>query len=360
MTAQAGGISKRGVHTKRALIGSVKKILNALSLFSGYDIQRIHVLYTHPGTRFFRKTVGTQTIKNPRGIYITREWFAAQREKLLSYLKKSYRHEVCAHLEVISIVADGEEILNDPYEYTANRSVRIEYVCVLVPATFIESITECVEQVTGVRQYKPAAVLNATLLSDEQKERGVIICDVGAEFTNVTAYRNGSLIGIRVIPFGGNTITNEIALFKKISPENAEEMKCSLSGDEPLLKKREVQVVDRKIAAYMKTELLTYIKELNGKKDFPDGIMLIGGGTRYQNLCGVIQKTTGLYTFHFPTPYHVQSQQHADQTVWQSAYALLYSAVTHESKLITSDNHRESSLWQWLMKCMHTISRVIR
>ena len=55
MIAPAVGVSKRGVYDKDALSKAVKRIIGDLGLFCGYDIQKIHVLYTHPNIRFFQK-----------------------------------------------------------------------------------------------------------------------------------------------------------------------------------------------------------------------------------------------------------------------------------------------------------------
>ena len=152
-------------------------------------------------------------------------------------MEEIHRHEVCVRFETLSIVADGEEIISDPHEYTALGSLRIEYGYILMPATFMESMAESVERVTNVCRYTPTAVLGGTFLSGTQKERGIIVCDIGAEFTNITAYRDGAIIGARAVPFGGNTITDEIALLRKIAPGRGGGNKTVALGEEPMLKK---------------------------------------------------------------------------------------------------------------------------
>ena len=65
------GISKQGTITSKTRVThAIERVLDALTSFSGYDIDEVILLYTHPDTLFFKKTIGLQTIKKrPRDIY---------------------------------------------------------------------------------------------------------------------------------------------------------------------------------------------------------------------------------------------------------------------------------------------------
>ena len=354
------GISRQGVIThKKNLVHAMRKALDTLSSFSGYDIDEILLSYTHPDICFFKKTIGLQGIKNKNGIYITEQWLDAQKEKIQERIHRMHRHKKCAYFAIVSLVADEEEILYDPYEFTATKSLHLTYIYLLVPAAFLGTLLESAEHLVAIRAAQPAVIINGTLLSDRQKEQGVVVCDIGTELTNITVYKDGTLAGVCVMPFGGNTITNAIALLKKISPEEAEQCKLALSVEESPLKKREVQSINKKISLSLKKHLLPYLKEIDAQKDFPGGIMLLGKGSLYPDMEVLVEKVIGLHSFYAKTPYHIQSQQHTHQTAWHTAYATLCSAIMQQDYGGTSHIEKLS----FLQKCVgfiHTIAKMLR
>ena len=355
------GVSKHGVIThKKNLIHTMRKALDTLSSFSGYDIDEVLLSYTHPAICFFKKTIGLDAIKNRSGVHITEQWLDAQKEKIQERIQRTHKHKKCAYFSIVSLVADGEEILYDPLEFTATQSLYLTYVYLLAPSVFLGTLLESAEHVAMVRAAQPAAVVHGTLLSDRQKEQGVVVCDIGTECTNVAVYKDGVLSGVSVLPFGGNTITNEIALLKKISPDEAEQCKLGLSTAESLLKKREMQSIDRRITLSLKKHLLPYLKEVDMRKDFPGGVMLLGKGSLYPAMELLVEKAVGLHAFYAKTPYHIQSQHHTHQTAWHTVYATVCSAVTQQQD---SGGILRTEKPSFLQKCvgfLHTIAKVLR
>ena len=360
---KTGGISKRGtIHNRKGFAYTVRKALETLISFSGHNVDNVYVLYTHPGIRFVKKRASMQNInKRPHGIYVTEKWLDALKEKILDSLEQKHRNEKCTYFEVVSIIVDGEEVLHDPYEHNITQSLVIEYIYTLEPMIFIENMLEGIGQSANIELIRPTAIANKELADDEQKEQGIIICDVGTEFTNVTAYQDGTLLGVTAIPFGGNTITNEIALHKKIAVQEAEKIKQDIADeDDPPLKKTEIQTIEKKITAHLKEHLTSYIKDLDSKKDFPGGIMLIGGGGMYENIEKIIEKATGLYTFRRTATWHVQSQRRGQQIIWHSAYSMLHSAALNEKDSTTVSGRNNDSLWGKLIRILHNISKILR
>ena len=353
------GLSKNGTITDRKkFIRSVNEVLNGMVAFSGYEVDEVILSYTHPNMLFFKKTVGLPEIKNKEGIYITEDWLKVQKEKLREKIYTAHKHKRCAYFEVVSLLVDGEEVIYDPYEFTATKSLYMTYIYILAPTAFLGTLLESVEHFVSVQISRPAAVANGVLLSDEQKEQGTVLCDIGAEFTNVTIYKNGVIVGIRVVPFGGNTITNEIALLKKMPPEEAEQIKKSIQTEESSLKKRDLQSINRKIGLLLKKFLLPYIKETDSQKNFPGGIMLIGRGSLYPDIEKIIEKTIGLHVFHAKTPYHIQNQQHTHQSAWHTAYAVLYGIVTRQA--YASLYSEKISFLRRITGFIHAIARLFR
>lgn len=354
------GVSKHGVIThKKSLAHTMRKTLDALSSFSGYDVDEILLSYTHPSISFFKKTIGLQDMQNKGGIYITEQWLDAQKEKIQERIRQAHQHKKCAYFAIVSLVADGEEILYDPYEFTAVKSLYLTYVYLLAPAAFLGTLQESAEHVAAIRSLQPAAIINGTLLSDRQKEQGTIICDIGTEFTNVTVYKDGIPAGVSVLPFGGSTITNAIALLKKISVEEAEQQKLALADTDSPLKKQEVQRINKQITLALKKHLLPYLKEIDKQKDFPGGIVLLGKGALYPDMEVLVEKAIGLHSFYAKTPYHIQSQQHAHQTTWHTAYATLCSVIARQDYGAATQYEKPSFL-ERIMGYFHAIAKIFR
>ena len=355
------GVTRQGVvNDRKGLARSLYACIAEASKTSGYDIEKVHVLYAHPNMRFFRRTVGTADIASPDGIHITEKWLEKKRSQILETLEQTYRNEKCAYLELSSILADGEEIVHDPHEHSAMKSLIIDYLYILVPATFIETVLESVERVAMAHIVHPSVVTNGMFLSDEQSERGGILCDIGAEVTTVGLYRNGSLIGARTVLFGGSTITSDIALSEKVSLEDAEKIKRSLSNDEPLLKKRTWQAIDRRVAAHLKELLLPIIRDVDPEKRFPGGIVLLGGGAQYPNMDRIVEKALGLHTCAAEIDWHAQSRNHLPQNSWCAAYALLHNITTASRNAAQAVTKKRSSVWQWCMRCLHAVARIVQ
>jgi len=64
------------------------------------------------------------------------------------------------------------------------------------------------------------------VLSDEERELGVALVEIGAGLTNVSLFAGGMLVGLASIPFGSADITDDIASAFGTRRQQAERMKC--------------------------------------------------------------------------------------------------------------------------------------
>ena len=361
ITKKLTGISKKGVvYKKEALNKSVKTAYDALCSFTGYDVRKVCLLYAYPGIRFFAKTVGSNRIRELGEIHITEEWLDRKKRSLQQKIAKEFPQEECTYFEIISIVADGDEVVHDPYEYTVVRSLSITYNYILTPKIFIEHIQESVEKVAEVSVIRPTAVSNIFFLTETQKDRGAIVLDISASFTTITVCQDGIITGIHAAGFGTNDIVNEITLHKKVSIEEAESIMRGIGDDEAPLKKKEKQSVDKKIAARVKTEILSYIRRLDPKKNFPGGIILLGDGAQYPDIENIIKRVTGLYTKRATVSHHIQSQQHTSPNAWESAYGFLCVFAAQEMEGVTHPRQKEVSLWNRINGWIDGLSKMVR
>lgn len=345
VSVKTDGVQKKKIKDPRRLTKTIEKTIEGLERFSGFEINGINLIYSPPVLKFGRRSINKKNIHED-GLLINKKVLESQKEIFIDFLEEEQRHEKCVHIETNTIIADGEDITNDPYEYIAYNSLKIEYSYVLVSSNFIDYLKDVTENVVNIVNLQPALIAYGDSISEKQKEEGCILFDVGSENSTYIAYKNNKIIDIDVLPFGGNLITNEIALFKKISIHNAEELKTIISkgkGTEHITK-RDIQSINKRIQTQMKNIILPKIKPLQQEFDFPGGFLLTGGGSKYSHLIKLFEKTFGIYTTPLKIKLYIQMNTPLPEECWFANYTFL-RYITSQEKLITKyQNKRDLSL----------------
>ena len=143
-----------------------------------------------------------------------------------------------------------------------------------------------------------------SVLSDEEKDLGVVLIDIGGGTTDIAIWKEGSLIHSQIIPVGGNHFTNDLAVALKIPHNEAERIKINhgcvlkekvnqsahvtvqgLSGTRP----REVRLGDISEVLGARAEELfnivdSVIKEKNIQEFITGGYVITGGGALIKGL----------------------------------------------------------------------------
>lgn len=160
------------------------------------------------------------------------------------------------------------------------------------------------------------------VLSEEEKEGGVVLVDIGGGTTDVAIFSDGVIRHTAVIPFGGNSITDDIKDGCSILRNHAEKLKvqfgCALASETldheivciPSFKGREpkeisVKNLARIIQARMEEilECVYYeIKKSGFDKKLHAGIVLTGGGAKLKHITQLCEFVTGTDTrIGYPT-----------------------------------------------------------
>ena len=162
---------------------------------------------------------------------------------------------------------------------------------------------------------EPVSSARAVLTEDEM-EVGSVLVDIGGGTTDVIVYHHNIIRYAGIIPFGGNSVTEDICTGCGISAKNAELIKknygCAFSDyADPALKivipgigsgnNKEIQgkTLSRIIQARMEEilEAVCWHVEQSGFKDaLRSGMVLTGGGAKLDSLANLADFVTGYET----------------------------------------------------------------
>lgn len=130
------------------------------------------------------------------------------------------------HVLPQSFVIDDQDGIKEPLGMSGVRleaHVHIVTGAITSAQNIIRSAQRCGLNVEDI-VLEQLASANA-VLSDDEKELGVALVDIGGGTTDIAIFSKGSIQQTSVIPIGGQHLTNDIAVGLRTPQENAEEIK---------------------------------------------------------------------------------------------------------------------------------------
>ncbi|SKA83463.1 cell division protein FtsA [Caloramator quimbayensis] len=173
----------------------------------------------------------TNIYKNKGVIAVSREDREITSEDVKRVIQAAKVVAVPAGREIIDIIpeqfiVDGYSDIKDPVGMVGVR-LEVDANLIIASCTTVQNIIRSVQKagltVDGII-VEPIGT-SSVILNEDEKELGVALIDVGAETTDISIFRKGSLTYTKVIPVGGNHITNDISIILKISSADAEKIK---------------------------------------------------------------------------------------------------------------------------------------
>lgn len=224
--------------------------------------------------------------------------------------------KVPANREILEVVPhsyrlDGQDNIKDPVGMTGTRlEINANVVSALAPnMAALQSTLEMAKVMPNTITPSVVAAARA-VLSEQQRENGVAVIDIGGATTSVAIFEEGDLQYTGVIPVGGINITNDLAIGLKTDPEIAEQVKLlhgsatPQEGSEKVSVKIEKETIefDRAdvseiIEARLEElyELITKeLKKAGRQAKLPSGVILTGGGAKLKNIADYTKEALGL------------------------------------------------------------------
>lgn len=124
---------------------------------------------------------------------------------------------------------DKKETENPSGQFGSKISIKLNRI-VAKPAIKI-SLRRVMDAVVKVRRYIVTPLATADeVLTPEEKSLGCMFVDLGAETTEVSIYKNGSLLYFTTLPLGGRNITKDIENGLSVVEEVAERVKKNINN----------------------------------------------------------------------------------------------------------------------------------
>ena len=134
------------------------------------------------------------------------------------------------HVLPIEFIVDSQKGIKDP---TGMSGVRLETEAHLITglSPSIKNVTRCISELgANVSGLVFTGLASAeAVLSETDKELGVILIDIGGGTTSICIYLEGSCVYSAVLPIGAKKITDDIAIGLQISVDSAEKIKHFVS-----------------------------------------------------------------------------------------------------------------------------------
>ena len=225
-------------------------------------------------------------------------------------------------LKILDIVPqeftiDSEQGIADPIGM-AGRRIEANFDIITTKVTAMHSIERSIEKSSlEMRNMRLNSLASAdAVLSDEEKEAGVALVDIGGATTDIAIFKDGILRYSAVVALGGNVITDDIKSGCCVMPDAAEKLKIKHGSSMPSLLENNTEIAiagikgrDAKRISQMTLAriiqarveeifdfIMMKIQESGYERQLIAGIVLTGGTAQLQDIKKTIELATGMST----------------------------------------------------------------
>jgi len=251
------------------------------------------------------------------------------------------------HVMPQDYIVDYEDEIKDPVGMSGVR-LEADFHIITAQTNAINNINKCVRRAELEIENLILEPLASSLsvLSDEEKEAGVCLVDIGGGTTDVAVFHENIIRHTAVIPFGGNIITSDIKQGCMVMSHQAESLKTKFgkaiaeeaSPNEivsiPGLRNRPPKEISVKNLAHIIEARMEEIVELvhteiitsgfDGK--LAGGIVLTGGGAQLQSIQQLVEYMTGMdVRVGYPNEHLGKSMTDVKSPMYATAIGLVLS-----------------------------------
>ena len=212
-------------------------------------------------------------------------------------------------------VVDGQAGVRDPIGMSAVR-LEVETHIVTASSTSVQNLSKCIQR-AGIEidelVLAPLATAEA-LLSEEDRELGVALVDIGGDTTDVATFQDGSISHCATIPMGARSVTSDLGLVLRVTPEVAELLKhkqgtalpldvdpdeviqitsIGEEGPRPITRRHVAQIIEARTAELF-DHVAREIEAAGATNRLQAGLALTGGGAQLTGVARAARDQLGM------------------------------------------------------------------
>lgn len=242
-----------------------------------------------------------------------------------AFLNRRVLHEI-----PLVYTVDGVKSLGEPVGMKGTR-LETEFLFVTCLESHVDALTNAVEnadiEVVDCMA-SPLAGSYVTLAKD-QKMKGCVLANIGAETTSIVVYDEGVPVSVKVFPVGSSNITDELALAFRVSLEDAERIKLGrLSG--AMYPKKKVDDISLSKSKTMFDYVDKHLKAIGKRGALPAGVILSGGGAGLNSIVDIARAQLALPAR--VADIRVAADAKMKDATWAIAYGLSLWGLTGETR----------------------------
>jgi cell division protein FtsA len=307
---ESKGLKKGVVVNIESTVNAIQRALEEAELMADCKIQRVFTGIAGSHIRSFNST-GMVAVKDKEvtPIDIERAIETARAMPIPT-------DQQVLHILTQEFLVDGQDGIREPLGMSGVRlEVKVHIVTGAVSAAqnIVKCVRRCGLEVTDLILQPLASSI--AVLSEDEKELGVALVDIGGGTTDIAIFREGAIRHTAVIPIAGDQVTNDIAMALRTPTPEAELIKlrhgCALRQladpaemiDVPGLGDRGPRQLSRQTLAEVieprVEELFTLVQQVLRQSGFEEllssGVVLTGGSSVMQGMVEL-----GEEIFHMP------------------------------------------------------------
>lgn len=362
--SQSLGVHRGVVNNITQTIQSIQLAIEEAKINSGYEIAEVVVGIAGQHIRSIQHS-DYITRNNPEEVI--------NEEDIQRLIQQVYKLVMLPGEEIIHVLpqeykVDGQAEIKEPIGMYGGR-LEANFHVVVGQVTSIKNIGRCIKS-AGLEMsnitLEPLASSEA-VLSQEEKEAGVALIDIGGGTTDLAIFKDGIIRHTAVIPFGGNVLTEDIKEGCSIIEKQAELLKIKFGsawpGENrdteivsiPGLRGRDPKEISLKtLSKIINARVVEIIEQVfleiknyghnDQKKKLIAGIVLTGGGSQLKHLKQLVEYITGMDTrVGYPSEHLAgNTQESVAKPLFATAVGLLMTAL--EQKSATTEEEENLTL----------------
>jgi cell division protein FtsA len=216
------GMEKGGVNDLNLVVQSVRSAIEQMELMADCHVSSVFMSISGRHVQCQNET-GMVPINNQEVtqddvdnvIHAARSVPMAAERKLLHVLPQEF-------------VIDVQEGIKNPIGMSGVRMVAAAHI-ITCADDMAKNMVKCIENCDLIVDQTIFSALASSfaVLTDDEKELGVCVVDIGGGTIDIVIYTDGAIRHTAVIPLGGNQITGDIAKIFRTPMNNAEQIKVN-------------------------------------------------------------------------------------------------------------------------------------